>query len=46
MELLATGRGIGYLLKSRIANVAAFIDTSSGSPRAVRSWTRRWSKRR
>jgi serine/threonine-protein kinase PknK len=27
MELLASGRGIGYLLKSRIANVAEFIDT-------------------
>jgi serine/threonine-protein kinase PknK len=27
MELLATGRGIGYLLKSRIADVAEFLDT-------------------
>ena len=27
MELLATGRGIGYLLKSRITDVAEFIDT-------------------
>ena len=27
MELLATGRGIGYLLKSRVTNVAEFIDT-------------------
>jgi serine/threonine-protein kinase PknK len=27
MELLATGGGIGYLLKSRITNVAEFIDT-------------------
>jgi DNA-binding NarL/FixJ family response regulator len=27
MELLASGRGIGYLLKSRITNVAEFIDT-------------------
>lgn len=27
MELLASGRGIGYLLKSRIADVAEFLDT-------------------
>jgi serine/threonine-protein kinase PknK len=27
MELLASGRGIGYLLKSRIADVDEFIDT-------------------
>jgi serine/threonine-protein kinase PknK len=27
MELLASGRGIGYLLKSRITNVTEFIDT-------------------
>jgi DNA-binding NarL/FixJ family response regulator len=27
MELLAGGRGIGYLLKSRISDVAEFIDT-------------------
>jgi DNA-binding NarL/FixJ family response regulator len=27
MELLASGRGIGYLLKSRIADVGEFIDT-------------------
>ncbi|MBP2320356.1 DNA-binding NarL/FixJ family response regulator [Kibdelosporangium banguiense] len=27
MELLAGGRGIGYLLKSRIADVAEFLDT-------------------
>jgi DNA-binding NarL/FixJ family response regulator len=27
MELLASGRGIGYLLKSRITNVAEFLDT-------------------
>jgi serine/threonine-protein kinase PknK len=27
MELLATGRGIGYLLKSRVTDVAEFIDT-------------------
>ncbi|HEY0531538.1 MAG TPA: response regulator transcription factor [Actinoplanes sp.] len=27
MELLASGRGIGYLLKSRITDVAEFIDT-------------------
>jgi DNA-binding NarL/FixJ family response regulator len=27
MELLASGRGVGYLLKSRIADVAEFLDT-------------------
>jgi DNA-binding NarL/FixJ family response regulator len=27
MELLATGRGIGYLLKSRITDVTEFLDT-------------------
>jgi serine/threonine-protein kinase PknK len=27
MELLATGRGIGYLLKSRVSDVAEFLDT-------------------
>jgi DNA-binding NarL/FixJ family response regulator len=27
MELLATGRGVGYLLKSRVTNVAEFLDT-------------------
>ena len=27
MELLATGRGVGYLLKSRVSKVADFIET-------------------
>jgi DNA-binding NarL/FixJ family response regulator len=27
MELLASGRGIGYLLKSRVSDVAEFLDT-------------------
>jgi DNA-binding NarL/FixJ family response regulator len=27
MELLASGRGIGYLLKSRVANVTEFLET-------------------
>jgi serine/threonine-protein kinase PknK len=27
MELLASGKGIGYLLKSRVADVAEFLDT-------------------
>jgi DNA-binding NarL/FixJ family response regulator len=27
MELLATGRGIGYLLKSRVTDVAEFVET-------------------
>jgi DNA-binding NarL/FixJ family response regulator len=28
MELLATGRGIGYLLKTRVADVADFVETA------------------
>jgi serine/threonine-protein kinase PknK len=28
MELLASGRGVGYLLKSRVSDVAEFIDTA------------------
>ena len=27
MELLASGRGVGYLLKSRVTDVAEFVDT-------------------
>ena len=27
MELLASGRGIGYLLKSRVADITEFVDT-------------------
>jgi serine/threonine-protein kinase PknK len=27
MELLASGRGIGYLLKSRVTDVEEFLDT-------------------
>jgi serine/threonine-protein kinase PknK len=27
MELLASGRGVGYLLKSRVSDVAEFVDT-------------------
>ena len=37
MELLASGRGIGYLLKSRITNVDEFLDAySRASPGAAR----------
>ena len=33
MELLAGGRGIGYLLKSRVIDVAEFVDdAAAGSP--------------
>ena len=48
MELLASGRSIGYLLKSRVTDVADFIDTleriakgaSVVDPALVRSWCR------
>jgi len=49
MELLAGGRGIGYLLKSRVIDVDDFIDTLERvgerrfvvDPRWCRSWWRR-----
>src|SRR5919107_3784393 len=44
MELLASGRGIGYLLKSRVTDVAGSSTPWSGSPRAVRWWTPRWCR--
>jgi DNA-binding NarL/FixJ family response regulator len=44
-ELLASGRGIGYLLKSRVTDVADFIDTlqriATGAAVVVSSRTRR-----
>ena len=32
MELLATGRGIGYLLKSRVTDVTEFVETLERAP--------------
>ena len=47
MELLASGRGIGYLLKSRITDVDDFIDTlqriAAGRPSSTPRWCRSWS---
>jgi DNA-binding NarL/FixJ family response regulator len=31
MELLASGRGIGYLLKTRVTDMAEFVETPSAS---------------
>ena len=47
-ELLASGHGIGYLLKTRVTDVADFVDTlervSKGAsyvdPRSFRNWSR------
>jgi hypothetical protein len=36
MELLASGHGIGCLLKSKVSHLADLIDTCSGSPLARR----------
>src|ERR687890_2307685 len=44
MELLASGQGVGYLLKSRVTDVAGSSTPWSGSPRAVRWWTSRWCR--
>jgi len=44
MELLATGRSVGYLLKSRVMDVRSSSTHSTGSPRAVRWWTRPWCR--
>jgi DNA-binding NarL/FixJ family response regulator len=48
MDLLASGQGIGYLLKSRVTDVSDFIETlnriakgaSSRTPRWCRNWSR------
>ena len=42
MELLAGGRGIGYLLKSRITDVVTSSTRYQRSPRGHRSWTPHW----
>jgi YesN/AraC family two-component response regulator len=39
MKLLASGRGVGYLLKSRVVDVEEFIDTLGRIPRVDPSWT-------
>jgi DNA-binding NarL/FixJ family response regulator len=44
MELLAGREGTGYLLKSRVTDVAESSTRSGGSPRGARSWARRWSR--
>ena len=41
MELLASGQGIGYLLKSASPTSQTFSTPWRGSPRARLSWTRR-----
>jgi CheY-like chemotaxis protein len=42
MDLLANGHRTGYLLKSRVTDVAEFIDTLKRWSAAGRRWTRRW----
>ena len=42
--LSANTRGVGYLLKDRVADVAEFLDRCAGWPRAAPRWTRRWSR--
>lgn len=44
MELLASGLGIGYLLKTRVTDMAEFVETCSGLPTVVRSWNLRWCR--
>ena len=44
MELLATGERLGYLLKSRVTDVAEFIDTVRRISAAPASSTPRWCK--
>ena len=44
MELLASGRGIGYLLKSRVADVTEFVDTLERIAKGAQSSTLRWCK--
>ena len=42
MELLASGHSIGYLLKSRVTDVADFIDTLQRIAKGARSSTPHW----
>ena len=42
MELLASGRRVGYLLKTRVTDVDEFIDTLDRIARGGRWSTRRW----
>jgi len=44
MELLAGGRGIGYLLKSRVIDVDDFIDTLERVANGGSVWTPRWCR--
>ena len=43
-ELLAGGDGVGYLLKSRVTDVAETIETVGASPNGPRWWTRPWCR--
>ena len=47
MELLASGRGIGYLLKTRVTDVAEFLDTlgriAKGGSVIDPAWSPSWS---
>lgn len=44
-ELLAgSSRGVGYLLKDRVAEVREFVDAVVRVARGVPLWTRRWSR--
>ena len=44
MELVGERpEGVGYLLKERVGDVAAFVDAVAGSPRAAARSTPRWS---
>jgi DNA-binding NarL/FixJ family response regulator len=44
MELLASGRGIGYLLKSRVTDVTEFVDTLERIAKGAQSSIPRWCK--
>jgi DNA-binding NarL/FixJ family response regulator len=47
MELLATGRAVGYLLKNRVIDMAEFVDTvdriAKGDRSSIPCWCRSWS---
>lgn len=44
-ELLAgSTRGVGYLLKDRVAEVREFVDAVVRVAQGVRRWTRKWSR--
>lgn len=49
MQLLASGAGVGYLLKSRVTDVTEFVGTvervARAPPSSTRRWCRSWSAR-